>query len=525
MISLRWTVTLALGVVAVTVILVTDFALISFPASDDIKIGRNTGADSVQISSETVALAPGELPGYTGWARPEATLAGFFSIVSLSTHEPMVGKEFAVTLQCNLHEECLNGSSLFYLRAYGPSVIPGVVKNEGLGKYTLIFVFPDPGRYTVEAVLTFSNPPSLEKFPLTTEQEEPAYEGYLVPGFPVQVEVQNALSHSTSTTGTRVPICTSGDLLETSGTSSVLKARWMVVRRNNAPGHHATSSKITKSGILRNANSLGIQMEYDFVSDCALLPAASFTVSAGDKHPFSKCGGKQIHAIFIGDSVMRAQWEMFKTMTENFPNVGSSYVTLYGGFRRVTKLDKDTLRTKLNDIQDRYGDAVKAVLFNSGLHDIHRLCGSEWRQDRLEYLDNSLLESGKFSCINEYNALIHDFATMIKSYDAEFKVFQSTTAAWPKYGNFGVDWPMGGQLMPMATDVIPFFNDIAYGILKDNFLEIDLMDGYWITYSRPDNREVGTVGSKLSHPGLEVLSAMARIWSMLILQRACGGTD
>jgi hypothetical protein len=115
--------------------------------------------------------------------------------------------------------------------------------------------------------------------------------------------------------------------------------------------------------------------------------------------------------------------------------------------------------------------------------------------------------------------------TMIKSYDAEFKVFQSTTAAWPKYGNFGVDWPMGGQLMPMATDVIPFFNDIAYGILKDNFLEIDLMDGYWITYSRPDNREVGTVGSKLSHPGLEVLSAMARIWSMLILQRACGGTD
>jgi hypothetical protein len=222
---------------------------------------------------------------------------------------------------------------------------------------------------------------------------------------------------------------------------------------------------------------------------------------------------------------MRAQWEMFKTLTENFSNIGTSYITLYGGFRRVTKLDRDTLENKLSDIQHRYPGAVKAVLFNSGLHDIHRLCGSEWRQDRMEYLDNSLLDSGEFSCINEYKTLIHDFAAMIHLYDAEFKVFQSTTAAWPKYGNFGVDWPMGGQLMPVATDVIPFFNDIAYGVFKENFLDIHLMDGFWITYSRPDNREVGSVGSKLSHPGLEVLSAMTRIWSMLLLQRACGRTD
>jgi hypothetical protein len=79
--------------------------------------------------------------------------------------------------------------------------------------------------------------------------------------------------------------------------------------------------------------------------------------------------------------------------------------------------------------------------------------------------------------------------------------------------------------MPMATDVIPHFNDIAFGVLQKNFPDIDLMDGYWITYSRPENREVGSVGSKLSHPGLEVLSGMTRIWSMVILERICGYGD
>jgi hypothetical protein len=217
---------------------------------------------------------------------------------------------------------------------------------------------------------------------------------------------------------------------------------------------------------------------------------------------------------------MNAQCDVFKAMTEHLPNIKSSHVSLYGGFRRVSKLD-ETFRIKLEDIQRRSASDVKVVLFNTGLHDIHRLCGSEWRDDRFEYLDSQLLNSGRFSCMEEYKALITDFAAMIQSFDADFKVFQSTTAAWPKYGNFGVEWPLGAQTLPVATDIIPFFNDIAFGVMQDNFPGIDIMDGFWITYSRPDNREVGTIGKKLSHPGLEVLSAMTRIWSMLILERIC----
>lgn len=43
-----------------------------------------------------------------------------------------------------------------------------------------------------------------------------------------------------------------------------------------------------------------------------------------------------------------------------------------------------------------------------------------------------------------------------------------------------------------------------------------------ISSSHSDNREIGTTGKKLSHPGLEVQSAMTIIWSMLILERVCG---
>ena len=34
-------------------------------------------------NSNPFALAPGELPGYTGWARPEQTLAGYFDTTHL----------------------------------------------------------------------------------------------------------------------------------------------------------------------------------------------------------------------------------------------------------------------------------------------------------------------------------------------------------------------------------------------------------------------------------------------------------
>ena len=123
--------------------------------------------------------------------------------------------------------------------------------------------------------------------------------------------------------------------------------------------------------------------------------------------------------------------------------------------------------------------------------------------------------------MNEYRALLKDFLDVVQDFPADLKVFQSTTAAWPKYGNYGIEWGQGGQGMVLMSDFCQAFNDIAFEVLQDYKNDIAIMDGYWITYPRPDNREVGDIGKKLSHPGVEVLGAMTRKFVMLVLDRVC----
>jgi len=77
--------------------------------------------------------------------------------------------------------------------------------------------------------------------------------------------------------------------------------------------------------------------------------------------------------------------------------------------------------------------------------------------------------------------------------------------------------------MPVATEFVDFFNGIAYDVLKDFSPMISIMDGYWISYARPDNREI-TIGpkqaleKKLSHPGFEVVSTLLRQWTSIVAQ-------
>ena len=106
----------------------------------------------------------------------------------------------------------------------------------------------------------------------------------------------------------------------------------------------------------------------------------------------------------------------------------------------------------------------------------------------------------------------------------ELRLFQTTTAAWPKYGNYGVAWsPRFGQGLPLDPSFVAPFNQIAWDVLKrhDN---IQVVDGYWMSLARPDNREVdgqARIGKKLSHPGTEVLMAMVQLWSHVVVQTFC----
>ena len=68
----------------------------------------------------------------------------------------------------------------------------------------------------------------------------------------------------------------------------------------------------------------------------------------------------------------------------------------------------------------------------------------------------------------------------------------------------------------MATNYVASFNAIADGVL-DEFLgrkggsrlneTLTIMDAYWLTFSRPDNRQVNkdnSIGAHLVHGGEEV---------------------
>eukprot|EP00536_Pseudo-nitzschia_multiseries_P012944 jgi/Psemu1/290602/fgenesh1_pg.523_\ len=581
------------------------------PASSSSSSSTTThGNEPVAFQAPTdQALAPGELPGYTGWARPERTLARFFSVTSTlssvvqstgsHSHNAKGYNEYVIRVRCAGHRDCFGkgkyrrdsninskndssgGPSLFYLRAYGPAVISGTVaarscsNSDAMGgadsvenssdaggadsgcTYEFRFDFYDPGLYTIEAVLTFSNPPPISIFPLSEDanEQEPHYEGYLLPGFPLLANVVlDGDGQSPDGDGSQ-PLCSLEDLTETSPTSAREKARWKVTGRVNGRGYSSdtmNSPIVSRVGYQNNINALGIRMEYRHTNDCRILPESFFRDEA--RHELfqgKSCGNgpKKIHIVYIGDSVLRVQKDVLQNLLKTMSNDRTgldfdfdfdfdfefSFLSLHGGYRKNQALGPADLQSFLRELQqtteataDGEKDVKIAVLFNTGLHDIHRLCGSEFKDERPSYLDENSLAAGTFACVNEYKALLREFLETMSEYPAVLKVFQTTTSAWPKYGNFGIDWSVHPQDMPLVSDFSALFNKVAFDLLEDHRGKgtndgnrIDIMDGYWITHPRPDNREIGDIGKKLSHPGVEVLSTMARMWLMLIRERVC----
>lgn len=258
------------------------------------------------------ALSPGELPGYTGWARPEQTLAGYFDITSLS-HPPhesaswmkyhsitTSGDMFSLLLTCNHNRtvgmddddearseddeppyECPpTGGALFYIRAYGPSVITGIVTDFHNSSYSVELQFIDPGEYTLEVVLTFSVPMKFHEFPLDEDDGdaiEPGYEGYMVSGFPLSIfvdetELLTPLSDDLQD-GTRKPWCTLSQLTETSPSSALYKGHWRVVDHVARSSHQPLTSDETDvsiDGYRMGLNSIGVRMTYDY-EECELI--------------------------------------------------------------------------------------------------------------------------------------------------------------------------------------------------------------------------------------------------------------
>ena len=539
-----------------------------------------------------ISLTPVEMPGYTGWGRPEFTLAGFMELLGSSNGESQwtveAGKQWEQCFQCSGHPLCVrhsptptqeNHNSWFYVRAYGPSVITGRVEvvdsyprdvktgssSSKNWMYRVVLEPFDPGTYLVEVVVTFSEPPSLDYFPLERHEKEARlqqstsqikaftqrevhklYEGYMIKGFPRILEVVPYRSKENSKNSlSQTSICDIEHLIVTGVNDGMSQGRWKVTDMVRQAHHTQKASELNQVSHMDyqySWNSIGVAMDFEF-RDCRLLPLPSETLN-----PFRACSHTEnnglrsqpdLHIIMIGDSVMRWQHDLLvNNIIRGISTIQVDFYEIYGGYF-LTQLVNGP---KLRPILSRPSSAKKRViLFNTGLHDIHRLCAPEYATERRTYFTKDMEAS---SCASLYKMAILDMVDAIQqsvvhdgtNRQQTIAIFQTTTAAWPKYGNYGVSWdPRCGQPLPLDSGFVKEFNRIAldalrpllahsHGRYEGNKLVFYAVDAYWISLARPDNREIDKeshIGKKLSHPGLEVLLSIVRVWSMLVLRIAC----
>jgi hypothetical protein len=443
------------------------------------------------------------------------------------------------------HAQCQHGGSLFFVRAYGPAILPGLVTDHGNGTYDVTFLPFDQGIYTVEVVLAFSSHPPWSDFPV---QHEPAYEGYLLPGFPLQLNVgvdqlDSAINHNnnrlapnivTSSSKTKLHSCNMSMLTETSTHSALASGRWVVRKMNMQDTYVANQSSTSQEATLERyqigETSLGFDMEY-IPTSCSLMPARA----AKDPRTLDSCrkrsqetntnSNRSLHILFIGDSNFRMQQDMFdrffgqKLKTTRISTEGGLVVTL-------PEIQKSLQELALKATDSTGTSAAGTdyfVIFNAGLHDIDKFCQKIWRKYRAPLIHN--VSDVDFSCVQLYRESLTELVTAVAAFPARLRVWQSTSAGWPKWGNYGVAWPADAwQVLPTDPTAIAHWNNVAWEVLQPFSNEIAVMDAYWLTLSRPDHRESdrsNSLGKHLVHAGPQVYYVLMRKWAMMILQTIC----
>ena len=308
-------------------------------------------------------LYPGELPGYTGWFRPGKTLAGYFKLV---THKIDEDHNYAINVTCE-HKECVPGRSKFFVRAYGPAIVTGLVREHTDGTYEILIPLSDPGDYTIEVALTFSSVPDFVDFPLQNVNQDPDYEGYLLPGFPLITHVPiNSVKQKKRPKYYR--ICTKDQLSENTLEGALYKGQWKVKDSIRiAKDRHEIP--ITLEGYKVGLNSLGIYTDYEF-SDCHLL---SKIHPKGKNHLMDKClenvNIERLHIIFIGDSVLKLEKDYFTNLVKSAKSqVKITRLSTQQGLAMTL----DNIKDQLQKIKEENPKETRVIYFNAGLHDISK---------------------------------------------------------------------------------------------------------------------------------------------------------
>ena len=434
------------------------------------------------------SLSPGELPGYTGWSRPEQTLAGYFDTYPLSHptnnllqskyHSTVnSGDKFSILLTCN-HKvveseeeddeppyECPpEGGILFYVRAYGPNVITGLVTDHHNSSYSIEMQFIDPGEYTLEVVTTFSVPLDYNEFPIDDEDEssiEPGYEGYLVSGFPLSILV-HPKEEEVDNLPQQKPWCTLSQLTESSPQSALYKGHWEVIDTVARLSHQPLTpdeTQVSLDGYRMGLNSVGVRMAFEY-EDCELIhirdlaggfhggmdvcfnehlgfnipirerwidnsteSANQTTLAIDDNGNNSEdINFEGVHVIFIGDSVMRLTRYFFLKLVKWSRGIKVTMIETNGGIHATLQDITSTLETIREQEEKR--NVKRVIFFNSGLHDVDILCSSKRKRSR----NGINITNSGLSCQDAYRDGMTKFIHMLDDYPAEMKVFRSTTA-------------------------------------------------------------------------------------------------
>jgi hypothetical protein len=522
--------------------------------SGDNKQTHTETQTQTQTHSTQPTLLPGELPGYTGWARPDRTLAGSFARMTTtttttratpvtavlsettdsdsdsdSTIPPVVavaGAPYRMTLQC-ARTACLSGGALFYVRAYGPSIVTAFdIQDYGTGVYDVSLRPLDAGRYTVEVVLAFSQHAPYSDFPVPDAQEV-AYEGYLVPGFPISIDVVES-KHKHKLTSLPLPLCRLSDLVETSLTSATETGRWLVTEKvMDHLADYSRESEHTDVSLQKyqaGDNSLGVKLDY-FPVECRLMTEdvvysqetwQTCLESRSQKALSSSSSSSKIrqpHVVIIGDSNFRLQKEVFAKFLGGALPV--TYLKTQDGI--VARLPE--VKVALKELARDAADKDYYVLFNTGLHDIISLCTREYPYWRKPTTSASAAEK----CGVVYRRALVDFVQTVQAFPNVLAVWQTTTAGWPKWGMYAASWPGDvKQKLPLAPNFVEYFNEIAWDVMQE--YNVSVQDAYWLTLSRPDHRdarEKNALGKRLVHAGPQVYSVTMRKWAMMILETTC----
>lgn len=403
-------------------------------------------------NNESLSLRPGDLPGYTGWARPPFTLANSF-LSSFQDEEGeeqtvMLGSNFTLTIHGPNSSNNINNNTyiaLFYVRAYGPAVLAGRVvssnnddnennniKNNTTTASYKIEIGPlmDPGSYTLEVVLTFSHVPNnwITKLPLT---QEPAYEGYKLERIPqsfrvVETQSAQALSNQLlddNNNTKKKPLCQTQDIVSDD-------ARWKVVHRNVEEKPPALNDyyisawyhpNFTLQAYQNGSQSLGVAMDYRYNKDCRLL-----SLSEASQHQLFRLARRSstlngtFHLVIVGDSNLKAQSDLLRKVFLARPLKITRISTNRGLVRVWPQLQAQVANlTAGSNTSDNY-----MILFGAAMHEIYRLCTPDCQPERLVYLNDTQLA---MPCVDLYQEYLHKLVDLLRTLDPVLLVFQTST--------------------------------------------------------------------------------------------------